>query len=159
MYALFFAGSYALAYFGMYAFFPMILGQRLYKPTKLSAFAIVLILILISATIIITMGRHNEFWPNRFEHAFGGGVIMMLAAYLAQKDSRTRMTRFQFFALSALLVTALGVANEILELYVYFAFGYNFANSVLDTGFDLLSNTVGILLASLVLVPLYKPRA
>ncbi len=79
--------------------------------------------------------------------------MAFMVCFLVVKDSKLPVTKFQFLIFSALIATALGVANELLEFFLQHYFGFISAASVTDTWLDLLSNTVGILLASICFVP------
>jgi len=94
----------------------------------------------------------DPFWQNRALHTLGGGVLASIACFAAFKDSAVRASSFQFFVLTVLIVTALGVANELLEFVVQNYAGFVMADSINDTWLDLLSNTVGTVGASSVLV-------
>jgi hypothetical protein len=96
---------------------------------------------------------HDIELANRIMHGFGGGFLAFLVCYLAVRDSELKISRFQFFVFSFLLVTAMGVANEILECILQQYGGLRSATSVTDTWYDLISNTVGILIAAAFLVP------
>jgi hypothetical protein len=98
----------------------------------------------------------NEEWGNRILHALAGGFTATLMCYVAARDSCVRVTRFQFLVFSLLVVTALGVANEVAEFfgqrYTYLAF----APHINDTWLDLISNTIGIFLGLSCLVPWWR---
>ena len=98
----------------------------------------------------------NQELANRLLHALGGGALGTLTCYLATKDSKVNITTFQFFIFSFLLVTALGVGNELLEFFLQETTGEIFSNSNIDAWLDLASNTVGALLASAVFVPIFS---
>lgn len=95
---------------------------------------------------------------NRIEHAFGGGFLAFLTCYMVARDVGRSLTRFQFFVLAFLTVTALGVANEILEFIAQEYFGYVLAKNLNDTWLDLISNTIGAFLGAAVFVPLLKSK-
>lgn len=95
---------------------------------------------------------------NRIEHAFGGGFLAFLVCYLVARDMGRPITRFQFLVLAFLTVTALGVANEIFEFFGQNYFGWIVAKHLNDTWYDLISNTVGALIAAALFVPLIKTK-
>lgn len=97
-------------------------------------------------------------WSNRFLHAFGGGFMAFLVCYLAARNSGVPMNKFQFFVLSALTVIALGVANEIMEFIMQNYAGMNFTTTINDTWLDLISNTIGLLVAAIILTPCFGAR-
>lgn len=80
----------------------------------------------------------------------------MIICFLVVRDSGLKIGRFQFFVFSAMIVTALGVGNEILEYYAQTYFGIIAAATVDDTWLDLISNTVGICAAALLLIPSFR---
>ncbi|MDE1944387.1 MAG: hypothetical protein KGI78_04430 [Patescibacteria group bacterium] len=96
---------------------------------------------------------------NRALHVFGGGFVAYLACVLAARAAGLAIGRARFLALAALAVTALGVGNELLELVLQRYFSLTFAAGPLDTWLDLASNTVGIALGALLLLPLVPARA
>ena len=73
--------------------------------------------------------------------------MAMLVCYRAMKDAHLKISRFQFVALSLLLATAMGVANELMEFSIQTTAGIIFAPNTMDTWLDLTSNTVGMVVA------------
>lgn len=69
------------------------------------------------------------------------------------KDSTLSISRFQFLTLSMLLVTAMGVGNEILEFFLQNYFYLISSQNPLDTWLDLISNTLGIITGALIFTP------
>lgn len=96
---------------------------------------------------------------NRALHVFGGGFAAYLACVFAARAAGLTIGRARFFVVAALVVTALGVGNELVELVLQRYFGLTFAAGPLDTWLDLASNTVGIALAALILAPFVPARA
>ncbi len=90
---------------------------------------------------------------NRVMHGFGGGFLAFLVCFLAVADSKLKIDRVRFFIFAFLLVTAMGVANEIAEFVLQQYGTLASATSVTDTWHDLISNTVGALLAAAVFLP------
>lgn len=86
---------------------------------------------------------------NRFQHAIAGGFLVMLISYLAFKDSQVEINKLQIILLSALVVTFLGVLNEILEFIIQINTKLVFADNLNDTWLDLTSNFFGIMLGSI----------
>lgn len=95
-------------------------------------------------------------WGNRVMHALGGGVTTSLVCFLVVRDFRVPVNKFQFFVFSALMVTAIGVGNEILEYFTQNYFGLTFNTYLNDTWLDLMSNVVGTLFAGAILTPFIK---
>jgi hypothetical protein len=102
---------------------------------------------------IIAFSIPNPELGNRILHGFGGGFMALLAFFLAVKDTNIKLRKFQFFFFSLAVVAALGVANEILEFFLQNYVGLIFAESINDTWYDLISNTVGSLIAALLFLP------
>lgn len=85
-------------------------------------------------------GRDTSFTT----HFLGGGVFTgMVWYYLKQSLAWKAHWLLEAFSLFA-LVSALGVANELLEIVLY-VFG-RMPNGISDTSWDLLANTLGALL-------------
>lgn len=95
---------------------------------------------------------------NRIEHAFGGGFLAFLMCYLVARDMGRPITRFQFFVLGFLVVTALGVANEIFEFFAQEYYGIILAKNLDDTWLDLISNTVGAFIGAAIFVPMLNAK-
>jgi len=114
-------------------------------------------LISIFSYIVSFMVPDRE-WGNRVIHALGGGVTTFVVCFRVVKDFKIPLTRFQFFIFCALTVTAIRVGNEILEYFLQNYFNIMFAGNVNDTWLDLMSNTVGILLAGAALTPCIPSR-
>jgi hypothetical protein len=113
-----------------------------------------LILLGASAVFVAMNLVEDRQLANRIEHAFGGGFLAFLVCYLVARDMGRPITRFQFFVLSFLVVTALGVANEVLEFFAQEYFGVVLAKNLNDTWLDLISNTTGALIGAALFVPI-----
>ncbi len=68
-------------------------------------------------------------------------AITLSLYFLAAKDSNIVIDRFRFFTLSVLIVTGLGVANEMLEFFLQSQTGLIFTTSINDTRVDLTSTS------------------
>lgn len=99
---------------------------------------------LIVLVFVVAVSVPDTELGNRFQHAVGGGVLGVVLCYLVFRDHRIKATRFQFFIWTSLIVTALGVANELLEYFMQANTTMIFAANTFDTWRDLASNTVGI---------------
>lgn len=152
-YPLALALGYAVVYLFLYFFFPHFFGERPAKLSKQQLFSIPLLIFLSLLMWQVSVGIANQELGNRLLHAVGGGMLASLACFLAVKDSRVKITKAQFFILTVLIVTALGVANELAEFFLQETTGEIFAPTITDTWLDLLSNTLGTLVATLALVP------
>ncbi len=118
-----------------------------------SLLSIVLIFLFCAAAFTVSLMIPDKEFGNRVLHALGGGFVAFFVCFRAVRDTRLPITRFQFFILGALTVTAMGVGNELLELLLQTTLGFFFSQNPYDTWLDLLSNTVGILVAAAVMVP------
>ena len=145
--------SYFLLSFIFSKFFSQPLAIE--KLKKLKPVCIIVVLSLVISAISHEMPVGPD---NRFLHALGGGLMVVLVCFLAIKNLQFGISRFQFIVVSALTATAFGVGNELLEFFLENYFGLIANVSLNDTWLDLLSNTVGIIFALLVLTPLYKQR-
>lgn len=90
---------------------------------------------------------------NRFQHALGGGLTAFLACFLACRDTDIDIGRIRFAVVALLIVTAMGVGNELLEFLLQTHSHYIFADNALDTWRDLASNAVGATIAAILLTP------
>lgn len=145
--------AYVLLAYGLAWFFEMP------GPVRLSWRAAALIAaVAIAADAGSSMIRDWQL-ANRALHIFGGGFVGYLACVLAVRAAGLALGRARVALLCALLVTALGVGNELLELVLQRYFALTFAAGPLDTWLDLASNTIGIALAMLILAPLAPRRA
>ncbi len=105
------------------------------------------------SSYLISFAIHDRQLSNRALHIVGGGLVSFLICFLVTKDHRLQIPRFQFFIFSMLIVTAMGVGNEIIECIVQYISPVIFAQDPRDTWYDLISNLVGSLAASVVLMP------
>lgn len=138
-----FAIIYLVLFFGLPKFF----GRPGAKLDKRSLFSIALIALLSLGFYFISYTIPDLQLANRFLHAFGGGFLAGLTCFLAVRDSRLQLTKFQCFIITFLIVTALGVGNELLEFFFQTTTGEIFSDTTIDTWLDLTSNTVGALLS------------
>lgn len=100
----------------------------------------------------------DPWLANRFLHAMGGGFAAFLVCFFVVRDRKMALGKVQFVVFSILIVIALGVANEILEFVLQNTTKMVFADSINDTWLDLISNTVGALLAALCLTSWIRHR-
>ncbi len=96
---------------------------------------------------------------NRILHSLGGGLVAYLVGVLSVVDKKISISRLSFFVLSLLLISTLGVVNEIVEYILQNCFHLlNAAETINDTWLDLISNTFGILLGAILFTPLISNR-
>ena len=145
----YFALIYTLGYF---------FENRFPKIPKRAPLSVALIFIMSMASYQIAFAFSNPDLSNRVLHGLGGGFVAFLVCFLAARDIGLKINRFQFFFISFLLVAFLGVANEILECILQVSFNLQFAPSIRDTWYDLISNTIGTLTAALISVPFFKNK-
>ena len=160
MYLLAITLGLCISYFILFFLFPFFFEHRIAKVTKKS-FLFAAVVTFLSFTGYLAGFHISDLeFANRLQHAFGGGFLAFLICFLATKDSGVKISKFQFFIFSALIVTALGVINESMEyvLQNYFGFTLMFADSINDTWLDLVSNTVGIAIAGVCFTPFVNTR-
>jgi|SRR3989344_3978287 len=153
MFLISFIIAFCLLYLGLTLIFPLFFTGV--WPIKKHWALWPLVLIIFATIIIFSVNSSiaNPLFANRFQHAFGGGFLAFFVCFLAMKKSGIIINRFQFFCFSFLVVIALGVASEILEYFLQNYFSFYLAETINDTWLDLISNSTGIIAASLLLVP------
>ncbi len=147
--AMYFVLSYALAHFFEWE-----------RPTfsLKTLYSISAILVTAGAILVLMHYIDDRELANRVEHTLGGGFLGFLVCYLVARDAAKKITHFQLLILGFLVVTTLGVGNEIIEFVAQEHFGIAFAKNLNDTWLDLVSNTLGVLIAALFFVPLFARR-
>lgn len=156
MYLLALTIGLCFSYFILFFLFPYFFKGELPKITHHSLRSVAIIAGASVASFIISELIPDPELKNRVLHGLGGGFVAFMICFLAVKDSKVTITKFQFFILSVLIVTAMGVGNEILEFFVQQyvpSLHFVFSAGPLDTWLDLMSNTAGILVASACFVP------
>ena len=151
MYLLFLLCAMCSAYFGLtYLYWGFFEGRLPPAFRRRSLYSILGISICMLAvfTGVYLMPSMDIGIGNRILHAFGGGFLAYLVCFLIVRDSGLRISRFRFFIFTFLVVTALGVANEMLEFLLQSTTGLIFSPTPTDTWLDLASNLVGTLLAA-----------
>ena len=117
------------------------------------------LMLIITTSIIgfaIAFSVTDSELSNRILHGFGGGFVSFFACFLVVKDTSLNLSRLQFFILSFMMVATLGVANEIIECVLQYYGNLSFAATIYDTWYDLISNTIGSLIAAVIFVPLIR---
>jgi hypothetical protein len=145
--------SLYVSYFALFFVFPFFFENRQAKIGLKSLVSVGLIFILSFLGYFIAFNIQDPELSNRFLHGFGGGFMALLVCFLVVKDSNLQIRKFQFIIFSLLVVAALGVVNEILEFFLQNYTGMVFSTSVNDTWLDLISNTVGMLIAVISFTP------
>ena len=158
MIVLAFAPVYVIVYCILLQGFNLFFRSGFIPWRNVSFRSIAVLLFTCVAVAILLHFISDTFWNNRFQHALGGGFIAYLVCFLAATDSKVRMSRFQFAILGVLIVTSLGVANEILEFFLQNYLGLLMAASINDTWLDLISNTVGATVGLTIFGMLFKAR-
>jgi len=143
-------------YFILLALFPFFFAQKITPPQRKPLLPLVYIVLFSALAYAVSFSIQDLELGNRILHIFGGGFLGFLICFLAARDSKVDINKFQFFLFSALIVLALGTVNELLELVLQNCFGIVSAASIDDTWLDLASNVVGMIIASICLVPLHK---
>jgi len=147
MYTVFLTIAFVLTYLFLYFFFPGFFSLTRPKLGRRSLVSILVIVCVWLAVYFIVYSINNPAISNRLLHAIGGGALSSLICFLAARDLNLRITRFQFFALSFLVVMTLGIGNELVEFFLQEVLSFEFAKDLNDTWLDLLSNTIGAFVA------------
>ena len=152
LFSLLLTALYCFVYVVLFFLFPTFFNQAREKLSKRSLISLGIIILLSFVAYIISYNIANEQIGNRFLHGFGGGFLAFLMCWLVARDTKLKITKFQFFVFSFLIVTGLGVANELLEFLLQSTTSFIFSPTATDTWLDLLSNTIGALIASAIFV-------
>lgn len=149
---------YLVTYVVFFFLLPYFFTQRRPAFGKQAAFSMLSILVLIFAIEIITAFIPDQEIGNRILHALGGGFVAFLICLFAARDTGLRISKTRFLIFSFLLVTGLGVANELLEFLLQNITQVIYSPTTTDTWLDLLSNTIGILLGAACFLPYVAPH-
>ena len=141
------------SYFAVAAFFAWLFEKPFPTFTHKSFFSVLLISVCVSAAYVIADVSANVELGNRLQHALGGGFAGVLVCFLSARDTQLRIGRLRFMAMALLMVTAMGVANELLEFILQTHSHYIFSDNPLDTWRDLASNTAGACVGLVILAP------
>lgn len=156
MYLLLITAGLVTSYFGISYLLSYFFEQRRPQFGRRTVMSLVVISAASLLGYIIVLNIPNPELANRILHGYGGGFLAFLVCFLSVQDCKIKLTTFQFIVMSVLIVTALGVMNEILEFILQNYFALNFSDTINDTWFDLVSNSAGILAAVILLVPFLK---
>ncbi len=158
MYLVFMTFSLCLTYFVLFYFSPLFFNTSAVKISAKSLRSIAVIVLLSTLGYLIAFNIPDLELSNRFLHAFGGGFMAFLVCFLAIKDSKLPINKFQFFVFSILIVVTLGVANEVLEFFLQNYFDVKASSNINDTWLDLISNIVGAALAGICFTQLINTK-
>lgn len=134
---------------------PLFFNEHRTIRDHISLWSIAQILLLYTIVVALVFSIRDIELGNRLLHSIGGGFAMFMVCYLSIRDSRLAIGPIRFFFFSLLVVTSLGVVNELAEFLIEQFVEFEFARGAYDTWLDLLSNTVGLLLAASLFVPLF----
>jgi hypothetical protein len=138
---------YAIAYFALFYLLPLFWNQPRHSLPKrwwrTITFFIVAILVILILSEFIIRGEMG----NRLQHTAGGGILAFYLYFCAMRDAHIRITPLQFLIFGLLTVTALGVANELMEFFMQSFHIHTSAITAIVTWLDLTSNTIGATIA------------
>lgn len=150
-YFLFLTTSITLSYFVIPFIISHLLNIKLDYNLRNNKLKILRSLTLITTFSIVTFLISGFFFDkelgNRFLHSIGGGFVMVLVIFFSIKDFNIKINRIQYLIISLLIVTFLGVINELTEYIFQLQFNLIFNNNIYDTWLDLGSNLIGSILA------------
>lgn len=156
MYLAFITLAMCVVYFILLQLFPIFFAQKITLQRRKPFLSLICIVIFSVLAYVASFSIQDIELSNRVLHIFGGAFLGFFVCFLATRDSRININKFQFFVFGALIVLALAIANELLE-FVLQEYGILVsAINVNETWLDLASNVVGIILASIFLVPFHK---
>lgn len=156
MYFLLLSIGFCVAYIALYYLFGQLFKNKTIALTRDSARSIAFILLFHSVAQIGVWSIPDFEWSNRFQHAIGGGFLAFFICFRVANDTNIPIRKLQFFVWGFLVVSTLGVANELVEFFLQTTTSLVFTTRLEDTWLDLLSNGVGSLVAAAVLVPMLK---
>lgn len=156
MYLNFITLGFVVSYFILTFIFSLFFEKQAKPSFKKVVFSLASILILSLITRYIASIIPNPDIANRFLHGVAGGVLALFVCFIVVRDFNFRLNKIQFFIFAVLLVTALGVVNELAEFTCQNFFGQIMAESIEDTWLDLVSNTTGALISAFILAPFIK---
>jgi hypothetical protein len=156
MYLFLVALGLCVTYFLLYLLFPTFFKETIPAMGRRSLYSLAVIVGLSVLVFAISFAIRDSELSNRVLHIFGGGFLSFLICFIVVKDTKLQIDRLQFFVFSFLVVISLGAVNEMLEYFLQNYFNFSFAKTANDTWLDLISNSVGALIAAVILVPFIK---
>ncbi|MBM3261031.1 hypothetical protein FJY93_01295 [Candidatus Kaiserbacteria bacterium] len=94
----------------------------------------------------------DPWWADRARHVVGGGLAVTLACFCALREGAPRLGVPRFAALATCTVSILGLINECGEFLLGIT-DPRYTFDRYDTEWDLISNTVGLIVGICVLAP------
>lgn len=150
-----------VAYISLFFLFQKVYknNKSVIKPNGNSLVSLLIIAVLNIAIYFISYHIiQNEFIANRFLHSIGGGLMVFLICLLAVKDSKTEISNKNLLLTGFVIVTVLGISNELIEYFLQNHIDFVFAPNSTDTELDLASNIIGYFISSIYLVS-FKSKA
>lgn len=144
--------GFCLSYFFLTIFFSLFF-KRTSKPSLTKVIFSVFLIGLLSFIVNFIFNIPDVELANRLLHALGGGFLAFFVCFLVVKNNHFNLNKIQFFFLSTLIVIALSVVNEIAEFFLQNYFNQIMASNINDTWLDLISNSIGLIVAAIILVP------
>ncbi|MDP3956140.1 MAG: hypothetical protein Q8Q18_02765 [bacterium] len=120
--------------------------------------SVAVILATYTMVVYVVFAQRDVEWGNRLLHTFGGGLCAYLAYALAVRDAKMSQSRWRLVFFGVLVITSLGVINELAEFALSYVVDYEFARNIFDTWFDLTSNTIGLSIGALIMLPVMKKK-
>jgi hypothetical protein len=159
MYLFFLAVCLSVSYFFLYLLFSLFFRNSFSLPTIRKAISSVVLIFILSILIDhLTLAVSDIQLSNRLLHAFGGGSLAFFVCFLVVRDAKFVIPKFQFFVFSFLVVMTLGIGNETIEYLMQTHSHYTFSSTPYDTWLDLISNSVGALIAGIILTPFIRRK-
>jgi len=107
--------------------------------------------------ILVTIGLALSFTisgilGNFLQHAIAGGVVVAFIGEYLRKTIYSDIKLRLWVILTMGLVSILGIGNELLEFFAQYFLGIKISETVLDTWYDLLANSIGGLFGCLLII-------
>ena len=134
--------------------------EKASTPQARKAFhSLTFVVVMLAVAFFISHLITDFWWSNRIQHALGGGATVFFLCWRIVGDAELRISKMQTFIFCFLIVTALGVGNELVEYVMQHWSVFVFAQTVDDTWLDLWSNAIGALISGVFLVTVLKQRS
>lgn len=142
-----------ITYAGLTVLYPYFFNTGKVSISNIQIRSLAIIITLSIFGYIVAFTIPNIELSNRILHGFGGGFMSLVTCFLAGQDSQISIDRVRFLFFSLLIVSALGVSNEIFEFFLQNYMGWTFAITINDTWHDLISNLIGSVIGGICLFP------